>query len=488
MEGCGRRFTRKYRELSLPIKVSFWFFFCTALQKGLSFIMTPVFTRLLTTYEYGITNVYSSWEQIMVIFVTFGVSNSIFNVGTVKYFHDKENYQSALLGLGTITTLFFSLVFLSFYRYFEAFIQLEFKYAVLMVFQCFFTTVVAMWSLRERFAYHYRNMVFITLANTFAGTLFSIYAVTRVDDKAYARIWGLLIITACLGVFCYAGFIKKSHRLFNRFYWKFAIAYNLPMIPHFLSTVLLNQMDRIMIKAMCSAEQAGIYSVAYNSAGAVSIVNQALAASYNPWLLQRLKKKQYSGIKRITTYILLVYMLLLVLIILLAPEVMMIMAARDYFEGIYVIPPVAGSMFFILLFNIVAPVEHFSLKTKFIAMASTWAGLVNLVTNYIFIKAAGYLAAGYTTLFCYIIYGFSHYFYMKKICRDNLGGISLFHDRAILGMSMFVILFSSASFFIYPYTAVRYFMIIMICILAGFGGKKIFSSFDKDSHCFEKRF
>ena len=77
---------------------------------------------------------------------------------------------------------------------------------------------------------------------------------------------------------------------------------------------------------------------------------------------------------------------------------------------------------------------------------------------------------------------------MKKICRDNLGGISLFHDRAILGMSMFVILFSSASFFIYPYTAVRYFMIIMICILAGFGGKKIFSSFDKDSHCFEKRF
>ena len=53
---------RKYREMSPAVRTSLWFTFCQFLQRGISFITVPVFTRLLTTEEYGICNVYFAWD------------------------------------------------------------------------------------------------------------------------------------------------------------------------------------------------------------------------------------------------------------------------------------------------------------------------------------------------------------------------------------------------------------------------------------------
>ena len=77
MEGCGRRFARKYRELSLPIKVSFWFFFCTALQKGLSFITTPVFLA-------GQTGVEMSWIKFHPMYHLFAAMKNAYFQAPVK--------------------------------------------------------------------------------------------------------------------------------------------------------------------------------------------------------------------------------------------------------------------------------------------------------------------------------------------------------------------------------------------------------------------
>ena len=46
------KFLQKYRNMSVQVG-SFWFLICSFLQKGISSITTPIFTRLLTTEEYG---------------------------------------------------------------------------------------------------------------------------------------------------------------------------------------------------------------------------------------------------------------------------------------------------------------------------------------------------------------------------------------------------------------------------------------------------
>ena len=44
--------TSKYRSLSVQAKAALWFTICSFLQKGISFITVPIFTRLMSTEEY----------------------------------------------------------------------------------------------------------------------------------------------------------------------------------------------------------------------------------------------------------------------------------------------------------------------------------------------------------------------------------------------------------------------------------------------------
>ncbi len=43
--------TSKYRSLSVQAKAALWFTICSFLQKGISFITVPIFTRLMSTEE-----------------------------------------------------------------------------------------------------------------------------------------------------------------------------------------------------------------------------------------------------------------------------------------------------------------------------------------------------------------------------------------------------------------------------------------------------
>ena len=59
-----------YHKLPVQVKASLWFLICSFLQKGISVISTPIFTRLLSTAEYGQYSVFSSWLGIINIFVS----------------------------------------------------------------------------------------------------------------------------------------------------------------------------------------------------------------------------------------------------------------------------------------------------------------------------------------------------------------------------------------------------------------------------------
>lgn len=64
------KFKKKFRQIPLTVKVSMSYAICSILQKCLSFITLPLFTRLLTTEQYGQYTIYSSWSGILMIFLT----------------------------------------------------------------------------------------------------------------------------------------------------------------------------------------------------------------------------------------------------------------------------------------------------------------------------------------------------------------------------------------------------------------------------------
>lgn len=56
-----KKYLQQYKNLPVQMKASLWFLICSFMQKGIATITTPIFTRILTTAEYGEFSVFNSW-------------------------------------------------------------------------------------------------------------------------------------------------------------------------------------------------------------------------------------------------------------------------------------------------------------------------------------------------------------------------------------------------------------------------------------------
>ena len=97
---------QKYKKMPVQVKAAFWFLICSILQKGISVITTPIFTRLLTTSEYGQFSVFNSWMSIVTVIVTLNLSAGVYTQGLIKFNDDRPVFSSTLQGI----TLFMSII------------------------------------------------------------------------------------------------------------------------------------------------------------------------------------------------------------------------------------------------------------------------------------------------------------------------------------------------------------------------------------------
>ena len=95
----------RVKQLSPAVKASLCFAVFSMLQKGISLITVPLFTRLLTTEQYGQFTLYQSWLSLVTIFATLYLYYGGFNNGMTKYKQDRQRCIAAMQGLSTVATL-----------------------------------------------------------------------------------------------------------------------------------------------------------------------------------------------------------------------------------------------------------------------------------------------------------------------------------------------------------------------------------------------
>jgi O-antigen/teichoic acid export membrane protein len=92
-------------------------------------------------------------------------------------------------------------------------------------------------------------------------------------------------------------------------------------------------------------------------------------------------------------------------------------------------------------------------------VASVFGALLNIGLNYIFIPIYGFVAAGYTTLFCYIVFSVMHGIFAITILRENKVKILPFRIKAIVILSLVIIAIMIGITILYAYsTIIRYIM------------------------------
>lgn len=422
MASTIKKFIVKYRGLPVPVKASFWFLISAFLQKGISVISTPIFTRLLSTAEYGQYNVFNSWLGIVTVFVTLQLYSGVFTQGMVKFEDRKYQYASSLQGLCLTLVVFWTIVYFVFRNKWNALFGLTTVQMLAMILMIWASSAFSFWSVEQRVDFHYHKLVAVSIITSILKPAVGVVFVVLAEDKVTARILGLVLVELAAYTWMFFSQMRKGRVFYEKYFWKHALMFNLPLIPHYLSMTVLNSSDRIMIKNMVGAEEAGIYSLAYSVSQIMILFNTALLQTIEPWLYKKIKSKSIKDIEKVAYPAFLLIAGVNILLLVFAPEVVSIFAPTAYHDAIWVVPPVAMSVYFMFAYTFFAVFEFYYEKTKNVAIATVSGAVLNILLNYIFIGKFGYYAAGYTTLICYIVFSLYHYYFMRKICKKEFDG------------------------------------------------------------------
>lgn len=456
----------KYKSISVQARAAIWFSACSILQKGISFIVVPIFTRMLTTEQYGTYSLYLSWLQLLTIITSLYLYFGVFTNGMNKYDEDRDRYISSMQGLTlTITAVVFFL-FLIARNTWSSILGLAPHLIFLMFIEMAVTPALSFWSGRQRFEYKYRKLVAVTLCKSAVNPILGLILVSLAEDKATARIVSVVIVEFCFcGVIMVYQFIKGKCWI-DKNYWKFALGMAIPLLPHYLSGMILNKGDQIMISKMVGTSAVAFYSVAYNIGMLVQIFTNAISNSFTPWIYQRIKVDKYERIPETINMLMILVSGISLCLMLMSPELVLLFGSSGYASAAYVIPPVAASVFFIFLYNILSTPQFYYEKTSFLMTSSILAAVINLGLNYIFIKKFGYVAAGYTTLVCYVLYSIGHAVVSRRVMNEYMPGRKLFDYKCVIGLSVFVIVAGIGCNFLFEYRVERYGLLAAFAILA----------------------
>lgn len=469
----------KYSKVSVKVRVSLWFLICSFLQKGISIISTPIFTRLLSTVEYGQYNIFNSWLGIVTIFVTLNLSWGVYTQGLVKYEEERDVFSSSLQGFTILLVFVWSIVYLTFHNFWNQIFSLTTVQMLAMLIMIWTSTVFNFWASEQRVLYKYEGLVLLTLGVSLAKPIIGILFVVLADDKVTARILGLVIVELIGYTALFFTQVLRGKKLFSRKFWKYALIFNLPLIPHYLSQTVLNSADRIMIEKMSGSGDAGIYSLAYSISLIMTLFNTALMQTMSPWIYQKIKANKTKEIAPYAYVSLICIAGVNLLLIAFAPEVVKVFAPKAYYDAIWIIPPVAMSVYFMFSYDLFAKFAFYFEQTKFVMLASVIGAILNIVLNYIFINLFGYRAAGYTTLVCYIIYSLGHYIFMNKVCNQFCGGIMPYNLRKILSITILFVISGFLLLSTYDHIIIRYIIISVTMIISVIKRKELVSLLKK---------
>lgn len=445
----------------MPVKASFFFMLGNILQQSVSIITTPIFTRILSQNDFGVTNVYQAWYGILSVIITLTLTAGSYNTAMLDFKDEINEFTSSMLALTTLSTGIYFIIYLIFKKQISDLMGLPSILMYVMFLAIFLSSAMGFWMAQQRFNYKYKLSVTLSILMTLFGAIFSYLIVINIDgNRAIGKIIGGFIFTGAVSLVIYVNLILKGKTGFNYKYWKYALIFNIPLIPHYLSTIVLAQSDRILISKMVGNAEAGLYGVAYSASLVISIVFSSINASWVPWTFKKMRDKKYGDIRGLANYIVIFCALACIGFISFAPEIIRILAAPSYYQAIWVVPPVVLGAYFTFLYSLFANIEFYYKKTKFIMLASICAAIVNIVLNILFIPIFGYIAAAYTTLIAYMIFCFMHYLFMTKITNKQI------YDINFIFLSSFIlILISFGIMYLYNYFVIRY-VIILILLLA----------------------
>lgn len=461
----------KLQKIPLGVRVAIVYTTASVFSRGLSMITMPIFTRIMSTSELGVVNLYNSWFLLFNVVATLSLTSGGFQSAMREFEGERDQYQSSVLTLTSIMALLLAGLYFICPGIWNSFIGLPTELMILMFFTFFFLPAQDFWLLRQRYEYKYKFAAALTMGTALAATVVSIIVVLKLNDMgsdkiAEGRIYATNAIAISAAAVLWIYLYIKGKTVVNLRYWKYSLKLSLPLIGYGFANQVLNVSDRMMISNIVGNDAVGIYSTLYTVSSISLLVWTAINASFIPYLYENIGKKG-NKIQRISISLMGSYAIIAVILAFFAPEIVKILATEEYYEAIYIMPPIAAGVFLTSVSNMYSNLLIYYKSTKYIMYSSVIAAGINVVLNFVFINAFGYMAAAYSTLLSYIILAGGQALFARKVQAKENKETYIYNDKAVCLLAVATIAAALFGLLLYRYTVIRYLIAVSGGVLGG---------------------
>jgi O-antigen/teichoic acid export membrane protein len=397
------------KEVSRVLKESTIYGLGSLIPRAAGIVLTPIYTTYLTRADYGIMSLAMMVSSMIGTVMILGQNGSLVLYYRSTAVHAEERrellfnvFWFVMLVGGVLTALGFlfgphaakSLTGsnqVSFYPY----LAIALLVAYIGVPQALQQSI----NRAQRQAKLYTGLQLATFA---INTGFTLYFVVALRQGAYGSLKGTLVATIAMAPVGIYVCVRRWTPKVSAAALKRSMRYGLPLVPHYFSAWVLTYIDRYLLLYLSNTAQVGLYSLAYNFSMILNLFCTAINQAWAPIYFDLAESEEgRRTLPRLTTIYAAVVTVLAIGYTLLAPDLLLLLANRNFHAAVPVVPVVAGGYFFFALYMVVStPIFH-ARKTWWAPAISGAAAVVNAGLNLVLIPAYGMIGAAWATFVGY---------------------------------------------------------------------------------------
>jgi O-antigen/teichoic acid export membrane protein len=391
-------------------------------NKAIPFLILPILTRYLTPAEYGFVAVF----QVLVTFVSPAVDLNL-SQNIMRKYHRLDRARMAEYISNILTVLL------------STFAIVTVAVAAVSLFTGDMFGLPARW-LNVLPVIALMNMVnkcnLVLLIQQSRAVTYGLYEIgstalnvtlTLILIIGYGWTWqgrttAILIAAIVVGLI---GFVHMWRRGFFR--WKLAKAsvreimiVSLPLVPHTVGMVLIGFSDRLILDWMLGKEAVGLYAVGYQFGMITMLFGDAFLKAWSPWFFKRIQDSHGDDRKRIVryTYAFLAGLYGIAIVVVIGSHLIFpLMIDRAFAGGKQFIVWIALAYATRGIYQVMLLYMLHEGKTRFLAVNTGFAAILNIVLNVVLIRANGPIGAAQASLIAFGVMSLGSWWYAGRIHR-----------------------------------------------------------------------
>lgn len=367
----------------------------------LGMFMVPFYTSVLTTSEYGVSDLITVTTALLFPFVSLAISESI-----MRFALDKNTDHRSIYSVGIYTVLLGSFLFFLFYPFIKKTSIGEYTpfFMVYFISFCIHTiTVYFAKGLNQIKKYSIAGLI-TSFVFIVCNLLFLLVLKTGIEGYLLSYIISQWCSTLYLFFGCklYKYLIKVS--AIDQNLVRKMIVYSLPIIPNSISWWISNSSDKYVLNYYKGLSEVGIYSVSYKIP---TIMLTIMGFFISAWQISSVddfgtekSKKFFSDVNGKIVY---TSALVASCLIITSKIFAGFLYSKDFFEAWIYVPMLVMANVFCVMSSFIGSIYTASKQTKMLSVSTVAGALLNIILNFALIPYIGVMGAALSTFISYLI-------------------------------------------------------------------------------------